>query len=325
MPTLKKDGRNYTTNKENAELLGKYFSGVRSNSSHSVEFQELKSAFEDEHSEELHGGQLPADDQPFNEPFTITVLRIALSRCKKNTSPGEDTITSEILAQLPHPSLLALLEMFNRVWASGVLPDTWKNSIVVPILKLQKPAHEGNSYRPIALTSVLCKLIERLVTDRLTWHMEVNHLRKLVEKMFYATQFMKYNNDLKNTWLIIKTILKAKPRDHLINCPLVDGTEITTGSQIADKCNKYFTGIAQELVDKLPQPTSTTVNLGFPYPTSFAILPSSPEEVIEVGHLMKVTSSSGYDDIKPTLVGPLLHLVAEPLAVIFNSSFNTGI
>ena len=142
-----------------------------------MEFQERKSAFEDEHSEELHGGKLPADDQPLIKPFTINALRIALSRCKENTSPGEeDTITSEILAQLPHPSLLALLELFNRVWASGVLSFSWKKSIVVPILKPQKPAHEGNSYRQIAFTSVLCKLMERLVTDRLTWHMEVNHL-----------------------------------------------------------------------------------------------------------------------------------------------------
>src|SRR6218665_2509139 len=88
IPTLKKDSVNYTTNKEKAELLGKYFSGVSSNRSHSVEFQERKSAFEDDHSDELHGGQLPADGQPFNEPFTINALRIALSRCKKNTSPG---------------------------------------------------------------------------------------------------------------------------------------------------------------------------------------------------------------------------------------------
>src|SRR6218665_4196956 len=126
--------------------------------------------------EELHGGQLPADDQPFNEPFTSNSLRIALSRCKKITSPGEDTITSEIRAQLPPPNLLALLDMFNRVSVNGVLPVSWKNSIVVPSLKPQKPAYEGNSYRPIALTSVLCKLIEQLVADRLTWHMEVNHL-----------------------------------------------------------------------------------------------------------------------------------------------------
>src|SRR6218665_3915996 len=52
----------------------------------------------------------------------------------------------------------------------------------------------------------------------------------------------------------------------------------------------------------------------------FAIFPTSPEEVIEVRHLMKLTSSSGHDDINPTL-----HLVTEPLEVIFYSSFNTGI
>src|SRR6218665_1462120 len=61
-----------------------------------------------------------------------------------------------------------------------------------------------------------------------------------------------------------------------------------------------------------------------PYPTSFAIFPTSPEELIEVGHLMKVMKSSGHDDINPTVVGPLLHLVAEPLADISSSSFNTG-
>src|SRR6218665_4136884 len=50
IPRLKKDDVNYTTNKEKAELFGKYFSGVSSNSSHSDQFQESKSAFEDEHS-----------------------------------------------------------------------------------------------------------------------------------------------------------------------------------------------------------------------------------------------------------------------------------
>src|SRR2546428_2064788 len=66
---------------------------------------------------------------------------------------------------------------FNcMVCQHGRLPACWKNSIVVPILKPEKLAYDANSYRPIALTSVLCKLMERLVTDRLTWHMETNHL-----------------------------------------------------------------------------------------------------------------------------------------------------
>ena|SRR6218665_2195266 len=82
------EGRCQLHNKQGAELLGRYFSGFSSSSSHSVEFQERKSAFEDEHFEEIHGGQLPAYDQPFNEPFVIQALCIALSRCKKNTSRG---------------------------------------------------------------------------------------------------------------------------------------------------------------------------------------------------------------------------------------------
>ena len=176
IPTMKKEGRSYTTNQEKANLFGRCFSEVSCTGSHSAEFQERKEAFEAEHSEELHGGHLLTDEKPFNEPFTIQALRIALLRCKKDTSPGEDTITYEILAQLPHPSLLALLELYNMVWEHGRLPACWKNSIVVPILKPKKPAHDANSYRPIALTSVLCKLMERLVTDRLTWQMETNHL-----------------------------------------------------------------------------------------------------------------------------------------------------
>src|SRR6218665_1583309 len=86
--------------------------------------------------------------------LTSLLYALPCQGVRRTRAPGEDTIPSEILAQLPHPSLLALLELFNRVWANGVLPVSWKNSIVVPILKPQKPAHEGSSYRPIALTSV---------------------------------------------------------------------------------------------------------------------------------------------------------------------------
>src|SRR6218665_2248070 len=68
------------------------------------------------------------------------------------------------------------------------------------------------------------------------------------------------------------------------NCLLIDGTVVTSGTQIA---YKYFTRIAQKLVDKLPQPTCANVNLRFPYPTSFAIFPTNSEEVhvIEVDNL----------------------------------------
>ena len=41
-----------------------------------------------------------------------------------------------------------------------------------PHLKANKPATDPGSYRPILLTFVLCKIMKRLVTNRLQWWME---------------------------------------------------------------------------------------------------------------------------------------------------------
>ena len=71
-------------------------------------------------------------------------------RCRKNTNPGEDTITSQILPQLLHLSMFVLLKLLNGVLASVMLPVSCEKYILVPILNPKKPAHEGNLYRPIA-------------------------------------------------------------------------------------------------------------------------------------------------------------------------------
>ena len=72
--------------------------------------------------------------------------------------------------------------------------------------------------------------------------------------MFYHDQFIKHHQDSKQTWQIIKTILKVKKPDTLINSITSNGVEITDGLQISEKFNSYFTGVAQELVDKIPLP-----------------------------------------------------------------------
>src|SRR6218665_1234811 len=175
IPTLKKEGRVFEDNLSKAELFGKGFSEVSLTRNYSSEFQARKTAFEEQYHQDLHEDQsLPPDDSPLNETFDLQLLRIAIQRCKKNTSPGEDGISYEILVKLPHLSPQALLKLYNLTWEKGLLPSSWKRAIVTPILKPNKPAHEHtcSSYRPIALTSVLCKVMERLVCDRLSWHMD---------------------------------------------------------------------------------------------------------------------------------------------------------
>ncbi|GFU83045.1 putative RNA-directed DNA polymerase from transposon X-element [Trichonephila clavipes] len=84
-----------------------------------------------------------------------------------NTSPGPDGITYTMLRHLNPNSLAYILFLFNRVWKEHCFPSSWREAIVIPILKLGKVATDPLSYRPIALTNYFCKTFERMVNTRL--------------------------------------------------------------------------------------------------------------------------------------------------------------
>ena len=69
--------------------------------------------------------------------------------------------------QLPDSSIDILLQLFNNIWKTGQIPQKWLHSIVIPIHKVNKPSNLALSYRPISLTSNMCKLMEKIVAKRL--------------------------------------------------------------------------------------------------------------------------------------------------------------
>ena len=77
-----------------------------------------------------------------------------------------------------------ILRLFNKVWALGKLPCDWKHSIVIPILKDGKDRTAPSSYRPISLISVICKLMEKMVNNRLVFFLEKNNLRYKFQSVF---------------------------------------------------------------------------------------------------------------------------------------------
>ena len=80
-----------------------------------------------------------------------------------------------MLKHLPDTSLETLLNIFNYIWTTGKFPDGWQYATILPILKPGKDPAEPNNYRPIALTSCLCKTLERMINKRLTWFLESNN------------------------------------------------------------------------------------------------------------------------------------------------------
>jgi len=172
-------------NVDKANALARAFAANSSDKNYTAEFKINRSRLKDDNSKietpETRKGQ-PADNQEnntllaVNEKFSIDELESAIAQCKNGTAPGEDMITYEMLKHFPPSSLVIILELYNRIWETGILPQNWKHSIVLPFVKPGKDPSSPDSYRPIALTSALCKIMERMITNRLNWFMESNKL-----------------------------------------------------------------------------------------------------------------------------------------------------
>ncbi len=59
-----------------------------------------------------------------------------------------------------------LLNFYNKIWSSCQIPTDWLESHIIPILKPKKNPLDPASYRPISLTSVLCKVLEKIIVKR---------------------------------------------------------------------------------------------------------------------------------------------------------------
>ena len=111
----------------------------------------------------------------YNKPFEYFELNKVLKNVK-GTSAGPDLIRYEMIQNLSMKDKLILLEFFNDIWKNHKFPEQWRDAIIVPILKQGKDPLNSDSYRPIALTNCLCKILERLVNNRLLFVLEKQKL-----------------------------------------------------------------------------------------------------------------------------------------------------
>ncbi|GFO43077.1 RNA-directed DNA polymerase from mobile element jockey [Plakobranchus ocellatus] len=96
------------------------------------------------------------------------MAELNISNVKSNESAaGPDGVYYPFLRHLPESCLHTLLKLFNNIWTTRDIPPSWREASVVPIPKPGKDPSDPSNYRPIALTSCLCKTLERMVNDRL--------------------------------------------------------------------------------------------------------------------------------------------------------------
>jgi hypothetical protein len=105
----------------------------------------------------------PALDAPFDSKQVLA----SCSTVKANTSPGADRFHPLFLKHISQGGADALTALFNYSWRHGVVPSGWKLANIVPIYKKEGSKSDPKNYRGISLTSVVCKLFERLIDKRL--------------------------------------------------------------------------------------------------------------------------------------------------------------
>ena len=130
----------------------------------------------------------PLDKLPITEPmemFTISEEEVSryIKKLDVNKSEGPDKINGRIIFELHDVIVKPLTILFNNSLKYKKVPDAWKLAHVAPIHKKGNRKLVAN-YRPVSLTSVTCKLMEKIICSYITNHITVNSYFSMAQHGF---------------------------------------------------------------------------------------------------------------------------------------------
>ena len=107
--------------------------------------------------------------------FEVSKISKLLDKLRIDKSPGPDGIHNRVLFEIKDQIGDLLSILFQKSFQSGLLPKEWKEANIVPIYKKGKKS-DPNNYRPVSLTSTVCKIMETILRDEIVSHLEGNNL-----------------------------------------------------------------------------------------------------------------------------------------------------
>ena len=160
--TLKdSDWIKHSNNKGKASILNQYFTSV----------------FTEENIESIptiaEKGDLQSTltDINLNEENIIRLLE-SVNTAK---SKGSDNIHPKFLVETAKTIVTPLSIIYRKLLDEGILPKEWKSANISAFHKKGSKSDPSN-YRPISLTSVVCKTLEKIIRNSIMEHMETNNL-----------------------------------------------------------------------------------------------------------------------------------------------------
>jgi len=158
IPNLVVNGDTLTSDAQKANALNSFFCSV----------------FTRENLRDMPHFELPREMPTLSE-LTITedMVYKKIQKLKANKSPGPDGVHPRVLKELAAVISKPLSILMQTSLNQRKLPLDWKHANVSPIFKKGKKSICTN-YRPVSLTSVICKIMEAIIRDHITAHISAH-------------------------------------------------------------------------------------------------------------------------------------------------------
>ncbi|CAL4160470.1 unnamed protein product, partial [Meganyctiphanes norvegica] len=145
--------------KDICDILGRYFNSVYTAQSNG-EMPDMETLCE----REINEIEVTQED-----------VQIRLEKLNVTKSCGPDNIHPLVLQKTASATCVPLKLIFNRSLGTGECPDDWRSANVTPIHKKGDRTNPSN-YRPVSLTSQVCKVLESIVRKQILGHLAENNI-----------------------------------------------------------------------------------------------------------------------------------------------------
>ncbi|KAJ4449581.1 hypothetical protein ANN_00984 [Periplaneta americana] len=105
--------------------------------------------------------------EPFIPEPTLYEVEIAIENLKNYKSPGIDKIPSELIQKGGSALSNEIYKLILAIWEKEIVPEQWKESIIVPIFKKGDKTNCSN-FRGISLLLTSYKILSNILLRRLT-------------------------------------------------------------------------------------------------------------------------------------------------------------
>ncbi|GBL80850.1 RNA-directed DNA polymerase from mobile element jockey [Araneus ventricosus] len=107
--------------------------------------------------------------------FETDKIEACITAMRKN-APGIDGWSIEFLEEIFYVDKEWFIEILNHCLKLGIFPNCWKVADLVFIPNDGKDPSECGSYRPVCLLPVWGKILDKLMTNRLTYYLDENYI-----------------------------------------------------------------------------------------------------------------------------------------------------